>query len=72
MQTLKIKLAKEYTEITGLDIFENIYITAKVKCITDKNYNTYLQSIPYCRYFLKYETEKFIFRNILYLYTNLI
>ena len=63
-------LSKEYTEITGLDIFENIYITAKVKCTIDKNYNTYLQSMPYCKYFLKYETEKFIFRNILCLYIN--
>ena len=54
-------LSKEYTEITGLNIFENVYITAKVKCTIDKNYNTYLQSMPYCKYFLKYETEKFIF-----------
>ncbi|WP_268591947.1 hypothetical protein, partial [Escherichia coli] len=28
------------------------------------------QSMPYCKYFLKYETEKFIFRNILCLYIN--
>ena len=37
-------LSKEYTEITGLNIFENVYITAKVKCTIDKDY---IANLPY-------------------------
>lgn len=64
-------LSKEYTEITGLDLLENVYITALVKCIPDKDYNTYKQSIQYCNKFLKHEINRVKFRSIIYLYTDI-
>lgn len=65
-------LGKEYNEIIGLSLLENVYITARVKCITNREYNTYNSAINHCSAFLRYETTKFIFKNIIYFYINTI
>lgn len=56
--TMLTMLESKYKEITGNELFENVYVTRLIKCYNNTEYNVYSQSIKSCKQYLNYELER--------------
>lgn len=65
-ETTLTLLIKAYNEITGKDIFEEIYITRLVKCYKNVDHNLYKLSITPCSNYLVYEFNRLMGKNVVF------